>query len=65
METTHKTVLQEILSRDKASCSCADAAALHGAHPAEILSRFSFAEFNQLVGRIQRLTVDSSDKENP
>lgn len=53
METTRKTVLQEVLSRKKGACSLADAAALDGAHPAEILADFSFEEFNLLVARLQ------------
>lgn len=52
METMSKAVLQEILCQEN-DCNYAAAAALHGAQPAEILARFSFAEFSQLVARIK------------
>lgn len=53
MKTTPEAALQEILFRKDEPCGFAAAAALHGIHPAEILARLSFAEFSQLVARIQ------------
>ena len=65
METTSKAVLQEILCRED-DCNYVTAAALRGVQPTEILARFSFDEFSQLVARIktQSAPVDDFTKES-
>jgi hypothetical protein len=59
METSRKSLLQGLLLRERPFCSFAEAAALCGTKPGEILPTFSFEEFKQLVERMRDDSPDS------